>query len=53
MSQSLMNQPATLSPIAQTQVVNIFPNGKVDNTAKAGKLVAQWLLDENSKLYCH
>ncbi|WP_181314477.1 hypothetical protein [Phormidesmis priestleyi] len=52
MSQLIVQSPAIAAPDSQAQSANTSSIDRAHESAVQGKLVAQWLLDENSKLYC-
>ena len=51
MSQFIIQSAAIAAPV-QAQSANISSIDRAHESAVQSKLVAQWLLDENSKLYC-
>ncbi len=52
MPQFIIQSAAIAVPEAQAQSANTSSIDRAHESAAQGKLVAQWLLDENSKLYC-
>ncbi len=53
MSQFIVQFTVTVAvPEAQAQSANTSSTDRAHESTVQGKLVAQWLLDENSKLYC-